>query len=516
MSATDDLWATVRDGITRNGLIAPGDRIIVGVSGGADSLCLLHVLVRLRTEWDLVLTAATLDHMVRGDDSAADVRAVRAIAEAWSVPVVAGQADVPAWAARQQMGLEEAARRVRYAFLLRVARQTGAEAIAVGHQQDDQAETVLMHLIRGSGLDGLRGMLPESPLTPAQVNLEASITYDPVLAGEAVTPQLWPRVIRPLLGVSREMVDVYAGANDLPVRHDATNQDETYFRNRLRHGVLPLLETLNPNVRAGLARLADVAQGDAALVRQLGEARLSMLLRGEVDGVQALDRIGWGELSRAEQRAALRAAVRQIAPDLRDLGYQHIEDALDLVARGQTGQIAILPGGLALRLDYGVVQLGPLERLDAALLAGEAPALPEGHVSNGFRACDRVAWEFGRWQFTCAPFQADASTSRSVPAEVCDDPLTAVLWVSEEALLRLRVRQPGDRFAPLGMAGHSQKLSDTFINMRVPAARRDRTPLLMVDSEIAWLVVRSKDGLRSRIGQAFAGEELSNLGVNCA
>ena len=155
-----DLLNQVRQTIERNRLLSPGETVVVGVSGGPDSLCLLHLLCRLRDEYDLRLHVAHLHHGLRGYDADADAEFVRALAAGWQLPCTVEYADVPTLACEHRLAVEEAARRARYTFLARVAGAVGAQTIAVGHNADDQAETVLMHYLRGSGLAGLRGMLP--------------------------------------------------------------------------------------------------------------------------------------------------------------------------------------------------------------------------------------------------------------------------------------------------------------------------------------------------------------------
>ncbi len=490
--------------VARHDLLRPGARVLVGVSGGVDSLTLLHVLLRLSEPLRLGLHAATLDHGLRGAASAEDVAYVRRTAEAWGVPVSVGYADVEEAAVSAGLGLEEAARQVRYTFLLGVAQQIGAEMIAVGHNRDDQAETVLMHLIRGSGLSGLRGMLPATPLSEYHLLPAAPIQWEPARADGALTLQGWPTLIRPLLDVPRSAIEAYAAANHLQPRYDASNEDLTFFRNRLRHEVIPLLETLNPNLRAMLARTADVLRADAELVERMGQAALAYVVRETRRGVIVLEREAWGSLSLSEKRHVIRALLFRLRPELRDVSYVHVEQAIDVADRGGTGAQATLPGGLVLRVGYGVMLLGPAdEALFDALPGEDAPALDPDEATGRFFPGDTVERRFGAWRFECRPL-AEGETLRALHA----DPLAAALAVPRAAWLQLRTRRPGDRFQPRGMGGQSQKLSDTLINMRVPVAWRDRLPLLTVDDEIAWFVAPAEEGVRSRVAEPFAVRDL--------
>ncbi|HVO71839.1 MAG TPA: tRNA lysidine(34) synthetase TilS, partial [Aggregatilineaceae bacterium] len=210
-----DLVERVKQTIARHRLIAAAETLVVGVSGGADSLVLLHVLICLREPLGLRLHTATLDHGMRGAAGAADAEFVRQIAGEWGVPVTVGRADIPALAAQLRMNPEEAARQVRYAFLIQVARHASAPKIAVAHHRDDQAETVLMHLIRGSGLSGLRGMLPATPLDEYHLPPDIPIIFDPPLAGDPPREGARPVLVRPLLDISRAEIDAYAAAHRL-------------------------------------------------------------------------------------------------------------------------------------------------------------------------------------------------------------------------------------------------------------------------------------------------------------
>ncbi|MCZ7541345.1 MAG: tRNA lysidine(34) synthetase TilS [Anaerolineae bacterium] len=492
------LVTRVAETIERHALCAPGDRVVVGVSGGADSLALLHALLALRERLGIALHVATLDHGLRGAAGAADADFVRSTALDWGLPVTVGRADAGQIARSRRLSVEEAARQVRYTFLLRVARQVGAARVAVGHQRDDQAETVLMHLLRGSGLSGLRGMLPATPLSDYHLLEDAIIACDPPLDGLPATPDAWPVLIRPLLDLSRREIDEYIAAQGLTARLDATNQDTAYFRNRLRHEVLPLLETLNPNVREVLARTADVLRADAELVRAAGEAALARALRGEAADSIVLDRAVWDDLPLSSKRHLIRAAVWRLRPALRDVTFEHVERALAVSASGHVGVQATLPGGLALRVGYDVLVFSGAGA-DPVEVGADAPALPGERAGPAFNPGERVEIACGAWVFSARPLLPDDD----LPA-LHADPLAAALAVPAGARLWLRARRPGDRFRPRGMGGRSQKLADTLINLRVPAGWRDRVPLLVVDDAIAWFVAPTAGGLRARVAEPFA------------
>ncbi|MCD4686203.1 MAG: tRNA lysidine(34) synthetase TilS [Anaerolineae bacterium] len=487
-----DLLARVRTFSDRHTLLPSGARIVVGVSGGADSLVLLHVLVQLRHEYDLMLHVATLDHGLRGDAGAADADFVRQTAETWDIPVTVERADVRAYAAAHGLGIEAAARAVRYAFLARVARTVGAELIAVGHTRDDQAETVLLHLLRGSGLAGLRGMLPCLPLS-SHTDDDASSRDAPLM------------LIRPLLDVSRAEIEAYAAAHDLQPREDATNQDAVYLRNRVRHAVLPLLETINPAVRAALARLAEVLRVDHDLLAQVGAAALTRVLRAARDEAVILDRAAWDDLHLAEKRYVLRAVIARLRGAVEDVTFAHITNAIRVADEGQVGARASLPGDLTLRVDYDRLVLARIGAYPAEMRI-DAPALDRDAELLRCTALP-VTHTVGDWVLEAHLLHTDDDLSAWHT-----DSLAAALTIPAGAQLYLRRRTAGDRFQPRGMDGRSQKLSDTFVNMSVPAGWRGRVPLLTVDDMIAWFVAPTSAGLRGRVAEPFAVREESPAG----
>ncbi len=297
------------------GLFAGGERVLVAVSGGADSLALLHILNALRADLAITIHAATLDHGLRGAQGAEDAAFVAQVAAAWQIPCVVGSADVPRQAAVWRLGTEAAARRARYAFLRETAAQVGAACIATGHHLDDQVETVLLHLIRGSGLAGLRGILPHSQR-------------------EGV------RLVRPLLGVPHADLSAYVAALGITPRDDPTNADQQYARNKVRHTVLPLLREINPSVATSIGRMAATLREDyAALVASL-PPYVPPSIRREV----------FLSLPLAVRRLWLRAAVAHLAPD-HDLSFERVEAAIRFVERLRKVGGVQLGSGLWLRAN---------------------------------------------------------------------------------------------------------------------------------------------------------------------
>jgi tRNA(Ile)-lysidine synthase len=490
----------VQETVKAHDLLDPGDGVVVGLSGGPDSLCLLHVLRRLGTTYRLRLHVAHLNHGTRGEASDADAEFARRTAVEWGLPVTVAERDVPGLASDHGLAFEEAARRVRYAFLARVAESIGASKIAVGHNADDQAETVLMHFLRGSGLAGLRGMLPVTPITDYRL-LEPFTEQEAGGKKQKATGSASPgpgrgqhrqpgdlehgswassRIIRPLLEVPRVDIERYCTEHDLRPRFDRSNLDTTYFRNRLRHELLPELETYNPNIRERLCHTATVVAADYdLLVRLRREAWDRIVREGRQDAI-VFDQAAWQALPVALQRATLRHATYWLRRSLRDVTFVHVENARQVALEGETGKQATLPMGLALSVGYETLAVGEAGEIgpppDEPLLWSDRPLpvplpgttpLPESDWILESRILER--WDVDEITATDHPWTA------YLDAEALPQPIV------------LRPRRRGDRLRPYGMAGQSVKVSALMINLKIPQAWRDHAPLLVAGDEVVWL-----------------------------
>lgn len=321
---TVSLLQRVSERLAADHLIIRGDRVIVGVSGGADSVALLHVLVGLQTPLQLTLGALHVDHQLR-PESAADAAFVQALCRRLRVPVLIERHDVSARCRAERWSLEDGARRIRYQCFVTAATQRSANVIALAHTADDQAETVLMRLLRGSGLTGLSGI----PRTRA-------------LDGT--------RLVRPLLDVWRQDILQYLRQHRLSFREDASNRDVQFTRNRIRHELLPLLEQgYNPQIKAALVQLAEQCRSDNASVESLASRHWKRVAKIAPSGEVALTLRPLSRQSGAVQRSLVRRAVRHIRGDLLEFEYRHWQEIERLVSGGPTGAIAHLPGGVRVR-----------------------------------------------------------------------------------------------------------------------------------------------------------------------
>jgi tRNA(Ile)-lysidine synthase len=468
-----DLQGQILTFIHREQLVLPGDRVVVGVSGGPDSLCLAHTLWTCRDALGIEVYAAHLNHGIRGAEADADAQFVADLAAQWGMPCLVERRDVPAAAREHKLALEEAARRVRYAFLAETARNVRARRIAVGHNADDQSETVLMHWLRGAGLAGLRGMLPATSM--AELRL-----LQPLPEEEA----LW--LIRPLLETPRTDVLSYCRQHGLAPRFDRSNLDTTFYRNKLRHELLPYLEReFKPHFREILRRSARVIRADYDLLRRLRDSAWEQVVQQESDQAVMLDREGWHALHLSLQRAILRRAVQRLRWTLRDVSLEQIDGAIEVARRGEAGTRATLPRDLELTVGYArlyvagtgfvpapdfpalrVVEDAPFERVPLAV-PGVTHLPQDGQVE--IHVASRAELPAG-WAQNPDPWRAF---------------LDANVLGSE---LALRRRRPGDRFRPLGLGGRQKEVSEFLINAKVPAWWRDQVPLLVrLDDEIMWV-----------------------------
>ena len=488
-----DLYQRVETYIRRHRLLSAGDAVVVGVSGGPDSVALLDLLRRLAETWELRLHVAHLHHGIRGADADADASFVAALAERYGLPCTVERISLPDIARREKLALEETARRVRYAFLARTAQAVGAETIAVGHNAGDQAETVLMHLLRGAGPAGLRGMLPATLLRDYRL-LPLNPPPDPAL-----------RLIRPLLEVTRAEIEAYCSERGLQTRCDRSNLDTTFFRNRLRHEVLPYLARIHPQIAARLRNLAEVVRADYELLEGITTETWNRLLVETHADALAFDLAGWRAAPLSLQRALLRRAAYRLRRTLRDVDFVHVANALRIAQDGVTGARATLPRDLVATVGYTTLTIGDIAALH---LPPERPWLEPGNVVP--LVVPGVTPLPGGWTVTAevlTAWEPEAITANP-------DPLT--VWLDAQVLGAhplLRARQRGERFCPQGMGGVEVKLSDFLVNVKLPRAWRAHLPLLEAGGRLLWVV-----GLRlSEVALVRpASRRVARLNLQCA
>ncbi len=480
MSLTTTLRATIRE----HRLLEHGDTVVVGVSGGPDSLSLLHALRASAQEFEWRLVVAHFNHQLRGEESDADEAFVVQLAREWGLPVANARWDVGAYAEENQQSIEQAARNLRYRFLLGAARQMRANAVAVAHNADDQVETILLHFLRGAGLSGLRGMAYKTMLL---MKAERQTTNDQGLAteeaasipGRSSAQGVW--LIRPLLDVTRKEIEAYCLEHQLQPRVDETNFDTTILRNRLRHNVIPYLETINPNFGEVIRHTALSLSDDYDYIQQnvLG---IFDRMSHPAENAIVFDLKWFRALPVNLQRGILREAVTRLR-GLNNISFRHIENARAVAADKEAGAEASLPQGLLLVVGYDDFTIGEhLPLPDAPLLQGQTIALAVGEETFLPES------DWGVRVFAVTPSPPTVPGGSGLPAEGRGNRWQAEFDADKiKGQLILRTRRPGDRFAPAGMGGRHKSLHEYMIDEKISRHPREFIPILADEEKILWV-----------------------------
>jgi tRNA(Ile)-lysidine synthase len=446
-----DFQQQVLSFIREKRLLSGGEKLVVAVSGGPDSVCLLYILAALRRELDVDLHVAHLNHGLRGKDSWGDAAYVAGLARRLGLPSTIESRDVKGYRKKKRISLEEAAREVRYAFLAEVTEVVKAERVAVGHTADDHIETVLMHLLRGSGTRGLRGL---SPLSRWQSS------------GHRLT------IIRPLLELSRQDTLAYCRQHRLRPHTDVSNFSLEPFRNRIRHNLLPELRKYNPQVARALLRMAEIAAADMDYID--GEVeRLWNRIAREENGAIIIERQGLLGQPVALQRHLLRRAVESALGSLKDIESVHIEAILNALEK-PAGKVIGLPFGLNFAIEYDRFVLAP----DSLSLCPWSPL--EDETALHIPGLTRIpGWTIAA-EIVPQP-GAETIKGKNADFSACFD------YDRAGSRLIVRSRRPGDRFQPLGMQ-QPKKLNRFMIDVRIPQSWRRRVPVVASPERIIWVV----------------------------
>ena len=432
--------------ITQHQMIQPKETVLVGVSGGVDSLALLHALHTLRDQLDCQLHVVHLDHGFR-EDSVEDALYVAKQADQLDLPISSTRIDVPQLMQEQKLSAEVAARQARYQFYECVSEQIGATKIALGHHRDDQAETVLMNLLRGAGVSGLKGILP-------------------VRDG---------KFIRPLLAFSREEIEDFVTRLGLEPCRDATNYQLNYLRNRIRLELIPVLErTYNSNLQNTLNQTAELLRAESDYLEDLAhDAFQACRLASCTPDAVVLDLCLFREYHLALRRRILRLAFAEVFGEVRDLYFNHFELMLNLIDGEVPNTSLDLPNGREFRRAYNRILI---QRSTDGHAPFEYEVAVPGHTPLPLLEAEMTATV------------VEQSMNYAVADKFPDGKFHAVFDLDLLQLpLKIRQRQDGDRFQPFGMQG-TKKLKDLLIDAKIPRQERERVPVLVNGEAIIWIV----------------------------
>ncbi len=408
----------------------PGSSLVLAVSGGADSLALADAAALVRAEARLTLTVVHVEHGLRGEESLGDAAAVAGFCRARELHYTCVQVQAGVYARQQRLSVEAAARELRYAALRRAAAACGADFIVTAHHRDDQAETVLLRLLRGTSASGLGGM---------DVRAQG--------------------ILRPFLNLGREELERYCRLRGISWRHDSSNDDCRHTRNRVRCELLPYLErSFNPGVRRALVQAAELLREDEACLAELVEAQWQRRVSAAGDAL-GVDVSGWAQQAAAVRKRLLRRCYFTYGGA--ELGYAQTEALDRLCLAGRSGKVLPLPGGIIAAYAY--------QKLRLYRTAAQAR-----RQTGGF--CVTCRWaEAGKVSFPggCAAVRL----LRAAQPPLAPDAVVYPQRLLQGELLAIRSRRPGDRFAPYGGTG-SKKLKEYFIDRKVPQAERAALPLV--------------------------------------
>ena len=426
--------------IKEHGLFTSGERVIVAFSGGADSMALLDILANL-PDFPLELVPAHLNHCLRGDESDGDELFARSVAEKYALQLEISRLDVAALAQEKGLSLEEAGREARRNFFLELARKHSATAVALGHHSDDQAETVLMRLVRGAAGSGLTGMCPKKTGTV---------------------------FVRPLLCLERSVIETYLRKGALLWREDSSNSDTKFLRNRIRHELLPLLRSYNPGIAELLNQTAQALAADEELLDAVTDRAFSSMVLSAAAEV----RINLAMLQNEPQalrKRLYRKALAELKGDLKRISAKHLAD-IDRLALGAKGSGKLsLPVGVVAVKEYDTMIMTAASK-ELAPEFGEISVDRCGSYSLPF--CSRLSVE----RLDALPSDRQETGKDAIFIDLKQFPFP---WT-------IRCFCEGDRFTPFGMKGR-KKLKDLFIDRKIPLADRKQIPLLLCRDEIVWV-----------------------------
>jgi tRNA(Ile)-lysidine synthase len=429
----------VAETIKRYSMISEGEHVLTALSGGPDSVCLLQILSELRNEYKISLSAIYVDHRLRPDETPFEADFCKKICNALNIPLLSKSIDVLTFAQKEGINKQEAARELRYRAFHEAADELKADKIALGHNRDDQAETVLIRLIRGSGPTGLSAI-----------------------------PPVRGKIIRPLIEIQRMEIEDFLDKKNIPFVVDSSNLTDRYLRNKLRHVIMPELKKINPAVSKTISRTSDIFRDEERYFDIAVAKSLMKMISRKNDRSIELFIAPMEILDTVILRRVLRRAI-DATKGLKGISFLHIEDIINLIRSGRSGDRIFLPNGIRVIKEYSLLKITSEEPKKLATYAMEKPGevrLPESSMTLFTELID------------CA--ETDGLGDGKRIAVINADRLIFPLSI--------RARKRGDYFFPLGF-GRRKKLQDYFVDEKIPRDEREAIPLLINgNEEIVWIV----------------------------
>lgn len=451
--------------VRARGLLQPGQKVLVAVSGGPDSVALLSILHDLAPAWALSLTVVHCNYGLRGIESDGDASFVTALCRRLEIPCLVKRLTADRREAGASSSLQARARESRYRLFRGLAGELGVERVALGHNADDQAETVLLRMLRGAGLRGLAGM-----------------------------PHIREHLfVRPLLSIARQEILAYLEAVGLSYRTDSSNAKSIYLRNRIRHELLPIMQSLAPAAVRMLVRQADILREDDRLLNSLAAHRLLRIVQIREEATMVLDRAALLEQPAALQRRMLRQAMQALAPSARVPRSDELMSLLASLASPRSGGVWKI-GRVRIACEQNLLRLTTAPPLCPVAGAASGSESTGSVTPSDDLTVSCLPWT-GSWRPTGELIRIRTVT-RERGLALLENPSSAVaLFDAGELSLPLKIRtwQPGDWFCPTGMAGRRKKLQDYFTDAKLGRSVRERVPLMLSRDNIAWIAGQRAD-----------------------
>ena len=433
----------VRQTIKDSMMLNSGDKVIVAVSGGPDSMCLLHILYSLKEELNIELAAAHVNHCLRGEEADADEEYVRKFCNSIGVEFYSKRVDIHNYAKERNLSCETAGREVRYDFFNELFHKLKAQKIALAHNANDQAETVLMRIMRGAGMEGLVG------IKPVRDNI----------------------YIRPIINILRKDIEAYCSENNLGARIDKSNLENIYNRNKVRLELIPYIQdNFNKDIVNTLVRLSQTVSKDNEYLDRMASERYQ-LYGNNVGGRVLIRKEAFGEPEAILTRI-LRIALFKLTGTLKNFDKLHIYEIIDIAGRS-TGKKAILPNNVVALNSYEHIELYLNKREGLTTKDKEEYKIYINKVND----------------VQCGKYKISVKLVERKKMINFKNKILTKYFDYDKIIgdMILRYRKDGDRFTPLGMSG-SKKLKDIFIDMKIPQEERDKIPLICFGEDIGWIV----------------------------